>query len=74
MRRFLVISLAFLSFTSAYCQTDSLLQEVRDSLDYMFQHLDMTRVPTGLLYDYAVNYIEFESFDGVSPADSLFYE
>lgn len=74
MRRLLVISLAFLSFTSAYCQTDSLLQEVRDSLNYMFLHLDKTRVPTGLLYDYAVNYIEFESFDGVSPADSLFYE
>lgn len=43
---------------------------VRSSLDRMFENLDKTRVPTGLLLDYAVDIVDFEKYDGQSLIDS----
>ncbi len=44
--------------------------DVRKSLDNMFRNLDKTRIPTGLLLDYAVDIVDFEKFDGKELTDS----
>ena len=43
---------------------------VRSSLDEMFEDLDKTKIPTGLLLDYAVDLVDFSKFDGISLTDS----
>lgn len=48
--------------------TDNLA--VRSSIDDMFSELDKSRVPTGLLLDYAIDIIEFDKYDGRELTDS----
>lgn len=43
---------------------------VRTSLDNMFKNLDKTKVPTGLLLDYAVDIVDFDKYDGRELTDS----
>ena len=43
---------------------------VRSSLDKMFQHLDKSKVPTGLLLDYAMDLVDFEKYTGKYLTDS----
>lgn len=46
------------------------LDEVKAQLDTMFSGLDKTKVPTGFLWDNAVNLVERESYNGSSLTDS----
>ncbi len=43
---------------------------VRDALDYMFEDLDKSKVPTGLLLDYAVDLVDFPKYNGTELNDS----
>lgn len=43
---------------------------VRSALDNMFETLDKSRVPTGLLQDYAVDLVGLENYNGTILADS----
>lgn len=44
---------------------------VRSALDNMFETLDKSRVPTGLLQDYAVDLVGLENYNGTILADAL---
>ena len=44
-------------------------QEFTDRMNHIFQHVDKSRITTGLLSDYGLQLVEPEYFDGV-PADS----
>lgn len=45
-------------------------REVRDWLDNMFQHLDKSKVPHGLLRDYAFELADLDIYNGGKPNDS----
>lgn len=66
-----VITSLFLFFSVFYlsAQTSSLLN-VKAELDAMFAGLDKTKVPTGFLWDTAVNLIEADDYDGSLLTDS----
>lgn len=66
-----IVLIAFLicSFwvSSLYGQNIAQENEMRKSLDFMFEHLDRSSVPTGLLRDYAVEYEDLDLFTGKVP-------
>ncbi len=47
---------------------------VREVLDKMLEHLDKTKVPTGLLLDYAFDLVDFDRYDGSALTDSNYVE
>jgi hypothetical protein len=48
-------------------------QTYTNSIDYIFQNVDKSRIVTGLLSDYGVQPVELESFNGI-PADSNYVD
>lgn len=63
--KFIVLSLLlWLSLPPIYGQAVEENQEVRNFLDNMFQHLDKSKVPKGLLSDYAFELVELDRFNG----------
>lgn len=63
--------LFFIMSASTYGQTSITENEVvRASLDKMFMNLDKSKVPTGLLLDYAIDIVDFEKYDGRELTDS----
>lgn len=48
--------------------------EVRGFLDDMFGQLDKSKVPTGLLRDYAFELVDFDRYDGKALTDSNYVE
>lgn len=61
---FLLSIKLFAQETSTYCQN------VQSSLDSMFESLDRTRIPTGLLLDKAVDLVDILKYDGEDLSDS----
>lgn len=49
---------------STYAQSITDNEIVRSELDEMFENLDKSKIPTGLLLDYAMNIVDFDLFDG----------
>ena len=71
LQTFLLIFIAICHCGIASGQTSIEENEiVRASLDEMFDNLDKTKIPTGLLLDYAVDLVDFSKFDGISLTDS----
>ena len=66
-RLILYLFLFIVSLTPLYSQN---LSVVKAQLDAMFSGLDKTKVPTGYLWDTAVNLVEAEDFNGASLTDS----
>ena len=66
-----IVLIAFLICSSLvpflYGQNITKENEMRKSLDFMFEHLDRSSVPTGLLRDYAVEYEDLDLFSGEVP-------
>lgn len=66
-----IVLIAFLicSFSTSFLYGQNVAQEneMRKSLDFMFEHLDRNSVPTGLLRDYAVEYEDLDLFTGEVP-------
>lgn len=70
--KLLVILAALISLlmtSSVSGQNISQNNEMRKSLDFMFEHLDKNSVPTGLLRDYAIEYEDLDLFSGEAPLD-----
>lgn len=49
-------------------------EAVRTDLDAMFSGLDMSRVPTGYLRDYAFEHVDFDYYDGTSLTDTNYVD
>jgi hypothetical protein len=54
---------------SIYGQDFPQNNDMRKSLDFMFEHLDRNSVPKGLLRDYAVEYEDLDLFIGRGPLE-----
>ena len=70
--RLILPLLSFLYFgVPAFSQSSS-LSGVKAQLDLMFAGLDKTKVPTGFLWDTAVNRVEREDYNGAALTNSYF--
>ena len=49
-------------------------EAVRTDLDAMFSGLDMSRVPTGYLRDYAFEHVDFDYYDGTALTDTNYVD
>lgn len=70
INRFVLLLLYFLSLGVPAFSQDTTLNGVKAQLDLMFAGLDKTKVPTGFLWDTAVNRVEREDYNGVALTDS----
>lgn len=72
MRRHIFIAIIGLFFVNATLSAQSIEENpvVREALDEMFEHLDKSKVPTGLLRDYAFELVDFSKYDGKALSDS----
>lgn len=69
MRKICIIGL-FICFTGVlYAQSVS-VSSIKTQLDAMFSGLDKTKVPTGFLWDTAVNLVDSEAYNGSALTDS----
>lgn len=65
-----LLLICFLMFSlSVLGQRASQDNEMRRSLDFMFEHLNRNSVPTGFLRDYAVEYEDLDLFTGEIPLE-----
>ena len=71
MKKVLLFCIALLVFVDSFGQTSS-LNDVKSQLDAMFAGLDKTKVPTGFLWDTAVNLVEGDFYNGSALTDSNF--
>ena len=60
----LFLSFSFLGLSTNVRAEDEGEQKVRKALDEVFSELDKTKIPTGFLEEYAVDYISIENYDG----------
>lgn len=67
--KYCVFLVALLS-CHVFAQNTDYLTVVREDLDALFSTLDKSRVPTGLLRDYAVDLVDFELYDGINLHDT----
>lgn len=75
MKKLMVFIVLLLAGTKILCAQDVENNTiVRETLDKMFEHLDKTKVPTGLLLDYAFDLVDFDRYDGSSLTDSNYVE
>ena len=73
--KFIVLCLLVLfGLGKTYGQAVEENQEVRDYLDNMFQHLDKSKVPRGLLRDYAFELVNLDRFTGSQLTDSSYVD
>lgn len=71
--RKILITLEVLSLSlCGFAQETDLVSQVRSDLDAMFANIDRVNVPYGLLRDYAIDRIDWDSFDGAELSDSNF--
>ncbi|MBR0175591.1 MAG: hypothetical protein IJQ22_08845 [Bacteroidales bacterium] len=70
MNKRITISLLFLFYVFCLSAQVSSLLNVKAELDAMFAGLDKTKVPTGFLWDVAVNLVEADDYDGTVLTDS----
>lgn len=65
MKRIFILVLASCLSTYITAQnTSNDYTAVRENLDNMFENLDKTKVPTGILLDYAVDRVDFSNHEG----------
>lgn len=70
-----VLAISIFAYPMAKAQTS--IEEnpvVRDALDSMFENLDKTKVPTGLLLDYAVDMVDLSYYDGTELTDENYVD
>lgn len=72
MRRHKFIAIIGLFFANIVLSAQSMEENpvVRETLDEMFEHIDKSKVPTGLLRDYAFELVDFSKYDGKILSDS----
>ena len=57
------LSVLFVGLSLRTAAEDNGEQKVRKALDEIFSELDKTRIPTGFLEEYAVDYIAMDKYD-----------
>ena len=70
----LAVTVGLLAGVSLAAQNIEENAVVREALDEMFEHLDKTRVPTGLLLDYGIDVLDFSCHDGSALLDSNYVD
>ena len=72
MRRHKFFAIIGLFFANIVLSAQSMEENpvVREALDEMFEHIDKSKVPTGLLRDYAFELVDFSKYDGKILSDS----
>lgn len=65
-----LLFLFFIISISLSAQPPSGLDSSGYSRDYVFEHFDLSQVPSGLLYDYSMALAPLEYFDGLAPNDT----
>ena len=70
MKLFFMLFLVCLTITSKLSAQNP-MQEFTDRMNHIFQYVDRSRVPTGLLSDFGLQMVELRYFDGI-PSDSNF--
>lgn len=73
MRKIIYIFVTFTLLSSYHAYSQD-LSGVKSQLNSMFSGLDKTRVPTGFLWDTAVNLVEGEDYNGSSLTDSNYVD
>lgn len=66
---FMTFLICFFMVSTLFGQRVSQNNEMRKSLDFMFEHLERNSVPKGLLRDYAVEYEDLDLFSGEVPLE-----
>lgn len=74
MRRFILLYTFIILSVCAYCQTVEENKEIRDALDHMFEKLDKSKVPHGLLRDFAFEMVELDYYNGKELSDSNYVD
>lgn len=64
------LSLSFLGLSTNVLAEDEGEQKVRKALDEVFSELDKTKIPTGFLEEYAVDYISMEKYSDDNQGDT----
>lgn len=71
---FIISLVTYLTSVSLFAQKSQDDETVRADLDSMFSGLDMSRVPTGYLRDYAFEHLDFDYYDGTSLTDTNYVD
>ncbi len=75
MKNTITLLFLLLFYSSSYSQwttdsivhpADSVHQEYRQRMIEMYEHVDLSQVPSGILYDRGIPFITFEPFQGVA--------
>lgn len=74
MRRFILLYSFIILSVCAYSQTVEENKEIRDALDHMFEKLDKSKVPHGLLRDFAFELAELDYYNGKELSDSNYVD
>ena len=67
MKRFIAIIIVELLLSYhyvSYAQTNPLTAEIRTAIDKVFEHTDLSKVPTGILVDYGIETIPLATYNG----------
>lgn len=71
MKRLITLLLLLVICFPSLSQNNS-LSGIKAELDLLFSSLDKSKVPTGFLWDVAVNLVEREDFNGAALTDVAF--
>lgn len=69
----LLACIAFISFSFSL-KADNHEQNIKTDIDEVFSELNKDNVPTGLLSDYAIDYVDMKGFDGQQLTDSNYVD
>jgi hypothetical protein len=62
------------TFSQNYLKSPQALEnELKSDLNYLFQDLDKSRITSGLLSNYALEYVEIAPFNGI-PSDTNYVD
>lgn len=71
---YILIFSNILGITTAAGQSVEKNSIVREDLNIMFEHLDKSKVPTGILLDYGMDLVDFDKYDGYTVCDSNYVD
>lgn len=76
MKKLLILLLACIAFISFSfsLKADNHEQNIKTDIDEVFSELNKDNVPTGLLSDYAIDYVDMKGFDGQQLTDSNYVD
>ena len=66
MRRISYLLIALFPFfcLTTYGQNEALTEDIRTAINKVFEHTDLSKVPTGILVDYGIETIPLATYDG----------